>query len=73
MRDPKPKYLTGGDAHRARVKDETLRDPVFIAACRIAGVAPSRRQASKWCMGYGAAWHVRRQATLEVPPSAGER
>lgn len=62
MRDPKPRYITATDEQRAKVKDETLRDPVFFRACELAGVAPSRRQASKWCLGYGAAYRRRNEA-----------
>jgi hypothetical protein len=31
-------------------------DPKFLRACTEAGIPPTRRQASKWLAGKGAAW-----------------
>jgi hypothetical protein len=40
--------------------------PVFIRACEIAGVEPTKRQASKWHNKKGRAFIFRNQAVSEV-------
>jgi hypothetical protein len=35
-------------------------DPKFLKACEMAGIPPTRRQASKWLSGLGKAWKERR-------------
>jgi len=37
----------------------TMSDPVFLKACKLAKVEPTKRQASKWNNGYGAAYACR--------------
>lgn len=52
----------GPDLHgeRKRVREGKnkgrLKDPKFLKACELAGVEPTKRQASKWNNQYGAAF-----------------
>ena len=36
-----------------------MADPLFIAACKLAGIKPTPRQAAKWRNGTGTAWSKR--------------
>lgn len=55
-----PQTLT--DFKRASKNLQTQQAPIFRKACELAGVEPTRRQASKWNNGYGAAWNHRSEA-----------
>ena len=41
-------------------------DLIFQEACKLAGLMPSRRQASKYRRAMGRAWKFRNQATLTL-------
>lgn len=49
---------------RNKVYAETNK--TFIRACKLAGVKPTQRQASKYRMGRGAANHFRHAARVEL-------
>jgi hypothetical protein len=41
------------------------KDREFRAACERAGIPPSKRQASKWRLGFGKAWDNRNGISID--------
>lgn len=41
-------------------------DKLFRKACELASVEPTKRQASKFCMGRGLAYSFRKQAAMDI-------
>ena len=56
----KPLDVVSDNRYKKRVS--RLQDVVFHAACKIAGIEPTIRQARKWNNGNGLAIRFRRQA-----------
>lgn len=55
-----------GKTNRMNANKGRLTDPVFIKACELAEIPVSKRQASKFNNGYGAAYNQRFNARKEV-------
>ena len=48
--------LCPDNAVRAEANKNTMESASFKTACEVAGVEPTRRQASRWNMKRGSAW-----------------
>lgn len=57
--------------HLQFLSSEDREAIVFRKACELAGIAPSRRQASKWRRREGAAWKKVRAAERELAAEKG--